>query len=250
MEVFLEFFGKKTRLFNEYYQTPPHLRHLGPKIFPSETRTWWERGWSEVGLKSVMWCRSFLKQEAGAVASTIFVFFSPRNLWEAFPVSTHIFSHPGASTTNWRAEMLVGSRTNLFWRIASDMNGDLESQRDDEYREKGGGPLGWRAPSCFTPQKNPLKGYIPNKYPLYKVYMVLIIKGPPSQGYHHFPYEWKIFLSKWMRQTKIRVFRVGIRTHEQWPRAPGHLLYILDFTTPVIWGSLGSNIRIPENQPV
>ena len=28
----------------------------------------------------------------------------------------------------------------------------------------------------------PLKGDIPNKYPLYKVYMGLIIKGPPSQG--------------------------------------------------------------------
>ena len=35
----------------------------------------------------------------------------------------------------------------------------------------------------------PLKGDIPNKYPLYKVYMGLIIKGPPSQGYHQFPYD-------------------------------------------------------------
>ena len=39
------------------------------------------------------------------------------------------------------------------------------------------------------PLKEPFKGHIPNKYPLYKVYMGLIIKGPPSQGYHHFPYD-------------------------------------------------------------
>ena len=33
------------------------------------------------------------------------------------------------------------------------------------------------------------KGDIPNKYPLYRVYMGLIVKGPPSQGHHHFPYD-------------------------------------------------------------
>ena len=54
-----------------------------------------------------------------------------------------------------------------------------------------GKPLGWRAPSCLTPPVGALwKGIdIPNRYPLYKVYMGLIIKGPPSQGYHHFPYD-------------------------------------------------------------
>ena len=29
----------------------------------------------------------------------------------------------------------------------------------------------------------------PNKYPLYKVYMGLIIKGPPSQEYQDVPYD-------------------------------------------------------------
>ena len=42
-------------------------------------------------------------------------------------------------------------------------------------------PLGWY-PSCLTP-RSPLKGDIPTKYPLYKVYMELIMKGPPSQGH-------------------------------------------------------------------
>ena len=42
-------------------------------------------------------------------------------------------------------------------------------------------PLGWY-PSCLKPPRSPLKGDIPNKYPLYKMYMGLIIKGPPSQG--------------------------------------------------------------------
>ena len=58
------------------------------------------------------------------------------------------------------------------------------------HRENAGkGPLGcvW---SCLTPCWSLSKGDITNKYPLYiyiyKVYMGLI-KGPPSQGYHHFP---------------------------------------------------------------
>ena len=37
--------------------------------------------------------------------------------------------------------------------------------------------LGWY-PKCLTPT-SPLKGDIPNEYPLYKVYMGLIIRGPP-----------------------------------------------------------------------
>ncbi len=37
-------------------------------------------------------------------------------------------------------------------------------------------PLGWYG-SCLTPPRSPLKGDIRNKYPLYKVYMGLIIKG-------------------------------------------------------------------------
>ena len=34
-------------------------------------------------------------------------------------------------------------------------------------------PLGWY-PSCLNPPRSPLKGDIPNKYPLYKLYMGLI----------------------------------------------------------------------------
>ena len=37
-------------------------------------------------------------------------------------------------------------------------------------------------PSCLTPQGAPWKGDIPNKYPLYKVYMGLIIKGTIPKG--------------------------------------------------------------------
>ena len=37
--------------------------------------------------------------------------------------------------------------------------------------------LGWRAPSCLTPCWSPLEGDIPNKYPLCKVYMGLILQG-------------------------------------------------------------------------
>ena len=43
------------------------------------------------------------------------------------------------------------------------------------HRENAG-TLGWY-PSCLSPPRSPLKGDIPNKYPLYKVYMGLIIKG-------------------------------------------------------------------------
>ena len=58
------------------------------------------------------------------------------------------------------------------------------------HRENAGKTLGWY-PSCLSLPRSPLKGNIPNTYPLYKVYMGLIIKGPPSQGAlsHHFPYE-------------------------------------------------------------
>ena len=45
------------------------------------------------------------------------------------------------------------------------------------HRENAGGPLGWWYPSCLTP--------------LLEVYMGLTIKRPPSQGYHHIPYDHK-----------------------------------------------------------
>ena len=48
--------------------------------------------------------------------------------------------------------------------------------------------LGWRAPSCLTPPKEPFKRRLgPNKYPTwYKVYYrVDGIKGSPSQGWLH-----------------------------------------------------------------
>ena len=40
-----------------------------------------------------------------------------------------------------------------------------------------GKPLGWRAPSCLTHPRSPLKADMPNKYQLYKVYMGLIIES-------------------------------------------------------------------------
>ena len=43
------------------------------------------------------------------------------------------------------------------------------------HRENAG-TLGWY-PSCLKPPRSPLEGDIPNRYPLYKVYMGLIIKG-------------------------------------------------------------------------
>ena len=43
------------------------------------------------------------------------------------------------------------------------------------HRENGG-TLGM-VPYLFNPPRSPLKGNIPNKYPLYMVYMGLIIKG-------------------------------------------------------------------------
>ena len=43
-----------------------------------------------------------------------------------------------------------------------------------------GGTLGM-VPKLFNPPRSPLKGDVPNKYPLYKMYMGLIIKGPPFE---------------------------------------------------------------------
>ena len=57
-------------------------------------------------------------------------------------------------------------------------------------------PLGW-CPSCSTLQGAPLTGDMgPNKYPrdIFGVYRVDDFSGPPSQGYHHFPYEhWDLY---------------------------------------------------------
>ena len=51
----------------------------------------------------------------------------------------------------------------------------------DQRGENGWGPLGMGAPSCLTLPRSPLKGDVPNKYPLYKMYMGLIIKKAPIQ---------------------------------------------------------------------
>ncbi len=62
------------------------------------------------------------------------------------------------------------------------------------------GSLSFRAPltslalwseflNSFEVTKDPFKGDISNKYPLYKVYMGLIIKGTIPRGPHHFPYD-------------------------------------------------------------
>ena len=82
------------------------------------------------------------------------------------------------------------------------------------HRENAG-TLGWY-PSCLSLLRSPLKGNVPNKYPLYKVHMGLIIKGPPSQGYHHFPYDKKhLLLLEWTSQSPgsewfSRIFFVGV----------------------------------------
>ena len=48
-----------------------------------------------------------------------------------------------------------------------------------KHRENAG-TLVWY-PSCLSPSKSPLKSDIPNRYPLYKVYMGLMIKGTISR---------------------------------------------------------------------
>ena len=71
------------------------------------------------------------------------------------------------------------------------------------HRENAG-TLGWY-PSCLSPPRSPLKGNISSIYPLYKVYMGLIVKGPPSQGFsHHFPYDFRVFFRKLPRRQKLR----------------------------------------------
>ena len=61
------------------------------------------------------------------------------------------------------------------------------SQNASYFHRENGGTLGWY-PSCSRPTRSPLEGDISNKYPLYKVYMGLIIKGTLSRV-HHFPYD-------------------------------------------------------------
>ena len=48
--------------------------------------------------------------------------------------------------------------------------------RGGSIHRENAGTLGWY-PSCLSPTRSPLEGDIPNRYPLYKVYMGLIIKG-------------------------------------------------------------------------
>ena len=47
--------------------------------------------------------------------------------------------------------------------------------RGGSIHRENAGTLGWY-PSCLSPTRRPLEGDIPNRYPLYKVYMGLIIK--------------------------------------------------------------------------
>ena len=62
-----------------------------------------------------------------------------------------------------------------------------------KHRENAG-TLVWY-PSCLSSLRSPLEGDIydiPNRYPLYKVYMGLIIKGTISRGPHHFPHDFRM----------------------------------------------------------
>ena len=60
------------------------------------------------------------------------------------------------------------------------------------FHRENAGTLGWY-PSCVSPPRSPLEGDIPNRYPLYKVYMGLIIRGtiprvPPFSSWSMEPY--------------------------------------------------------------
>ena len=78
-------------------------------------------------------------------------------------------------------KMDVGKRSwnQRFWNFVVSWFPNLKFAY---FRNKNGcqrenaGTLGWY-PSCLSPPRSPLKGDIPNKYPLYKVYMRLITKG-------------------------------------------------------------------------
>ena len=76
------------------------------------------------------------------------------------------------------------------------------------HRENGGITLQMegRAPSCcLATPRSQLKGDLTNNYPLYKVYMGLIIKELPSQGFsHHFRHK----ISTRIKEHDIS-FRVG-----------------------------------------
>ena len=97
-------------------------------------------------------------------------------------------------------------------------------------------PLGWWAPSCLTPVRSPLRGDIPNKYPLYKVYMGLIIKGPPSQGYQHFPYETSIVIFELPNWSGLRWTKILLTGHI-WIPLTGHIWVIPDgFFCTICWG--------------
>ena len=54
---------------------------------------------------------------------------------------------------------------------------------------------GWWHHRFSPPCWSPLKGDIPNKYTLYKVYKWGWLRAP-SQGYHHFPYDDRTSLQK------------------------------------------------------
>ena len=69
----------------------------------------------------------------------------------------------------WRA--LIGSRLVTVLRLLGVGFHEEVGGMDSPF-----GLTGWY-PSCLTPARSPLKGDIPSKYPLYKVYTGLIIKG-------------------------------------------------------------------------
>lgn len=45
------------------------------------------------------------------------------------------------------------------------------------FHRENGATLGVEGRSCLSPPKSPLKGNLPNEYPLYRVYMELLIEG-------------------------------------------------------------------------
>ena len=142
------------------------------------------------------------------MVSNIFI-FNPT--WGNNPIWLIFFKWVG--TTNQDSNLTTA---HIFFEICG-------VKQHQVHWENGGGKNWHGATSCLIPQKNPLKGDIPNKYPLYKVYMgvsknggtpkwMVYMESPikiddlgvppfketsiwcwwlsiPSQGYHHFPCE-------------------------------------------------------------
>ena len=126
----------------------------------NKANKWPSRSWSQQG----MWETPHTIH----ATNSIFTYMKTtkiNNLWIGkYTSSSHgwhsfvdLFCQSLQLYSSWKSEVKD------FWRLRYN------------HRESAG-TLGWY-PSCLSPPKRPLEGGIPNKYPLYRVYMGLIIKG-------------------------------------------------------------------------